>query len=122
MLSYPDSKELKELGYGQELKEGDRVYLSDGSGPVCVHTPGWYADIPHVKVPTTDGMIEGLRDEIQHIIPLVKAWEVETYNDIGETHLPGGHSETEYESFVGTTLDQALCELWKKVKTVPPTE
>jgi len=117
MLSYPDSGELKKLGYPQELREGDWVYLSDGSGPVCVHTPGWYVDIPYIKVPTTPGMIEGFGlGLLLYHDPRLDEWFVGR-----QAKAPESSYEIDIEA-TGKTADQALCELWKKVKTVPLSE
>lgn len=117
MLSYEDSKELKRLGYPQELKEGDWYYFT-AKVPTIERQPVLHilagVGSNYVKVPTTDGMIEGLG---RNFIGLIQdddgrfwAYGMDKVGAIGTFR----HKDQE--------PDQALCELWKKVKTVPSSE
>ena len=124
MLSYDDSKRLKELGYPQELEVGDWAY-SIGTG----EAHGWRKDewsenepylmlyngtdeygldpeLPYVKVPTTDGMIEGLGEQFQEL-------ERDEYGNF-RAWSAKPRKWTEWRLKNG--MEQALCELWKKVK------
>jgi hypothetical protein len=132
MLSYEDSLALKELGYPQELKQGDwyygvcrrtgrtTLYLNDW--PVRVKTDVWNALgelLDYVRVPTTDGMIEGLGD---HLEVIRRNKETGQFFVIGVWGQDG--SEKPYRTFwlergqFGLLpLEEGLCELWKNVKS-----
>lgn len=132
MLSYEDSKRLKELGYPQELKKGDWYWdkISEDTKPhlglsckhVCQRTR-WF-----VRVPTTDGMIEGLGDDffrLDHCVwDIVRAYPKKptVFSHFGAIYRKPYGGEQSDIAVTGDSPDQALCELWKKVKNVPPSE
>lgn len=119
MLSYPDSELLKELDYPQELKLGDWYYGLALLGRFSDEPRLYYGeDSPeitnrdYVKVPTTDGMIEGLGREFVslHHHPDGGFWAE------GLDGVMAMFARTQEQP------DQALCELWKETKTVPSSE
>lgn len=122
MLSYDDSKRLKELGYPQELDLGDWAYII----PVSIVHPtlfdqhwldkGGWLENDYVKVPTTDGMIEGLVKSRQfeqiYWHPIGDLFEVVGYRN----RYSGQPLEDERRKACEEEIDQVLCELWKKAK------
>lgn len=132
MLSYNDSKRLKELGCPQELKEGDWVYRDIGTTDIDLgpQFASIYRDLirddrdadrtmevgRYVKVPTTDGMIEGLVKSRQfeqiYWHPIGDLFEVVGYRN----RYSGQPLEDERRKACEEEIDQVLCELWKKVK------
>ena len=116
MLSYGDSKELEKLGYSQELKDGDWFYWLDAPDdpPFLYFSAHLKIVSDYVKVPTTDGMIEGLGDDYF----LLKNGPTE-FTKEGDKPLLVAMAITDEGTrhyCEGRTPDQALCELWKKVK------
>jgi len=119
MLSYEDSLVLKELGYPQELKEGDWFWRTDGGGLEYLCGGCWGSDRPpldyYVRVPTTDGMIEGLGKDFGTLI-YVQDWDA-----FGARAYKGDPIEVVVVTDQ-PNAEQALCELWNKVKSVPISE
>lgn len=123
MLSYDDSLELERRGYRQELKHGDWYYnKSDNKANILAQKkfgPFLYCVTCHedepperaIKVPTTDGMIKGLGKDF-HILTHLN-YPSQSYS------AARGRDKRKKEELYWETADtpeQAVCELWKKVK------
>ena len=130
MLSYPDSERLKELGYGQELKEGDWVYFitygtrgkplkKEPTLDLCDANDDWWSDLEpdgYVKVPTTDGMIEGLRKAYSCFHTL----SINIFDGGASVDFVLADPVSEFLSAkiigFGDSVEQALCSVWKEQK------
>lgn len=110
MLSYPISKDLQRRGYPQELKVGGWYYERDGSALVFLVRRGsynpWNQD--YVKVPTTDGMMDGLGRSFVGL----------QQDQDGSFWASGLDSVSALFAKTKETPELALAELWRKVKPV----
>lgn len=103
MINYKLAKELKDAGFLQEMKEGDKYYYSDASGVgVADIDDAVYASKGSaVKISSLSELIEACGERFGQLKRYTNAWQVMDCYDLVLT---------------GDSPEEAVAKLWLKLQ------